>query len=79
MPYLGGGIFEYKFNVTRPGNITISIVKYGNFYIYEYFTPRGFGLPKTKDGFLTNDLSFDWNTGKVLGHDTDDLSVRFRF
>jgi hypothetical protein len=74
-----GGTYTYSTNVTRPGEVTINVIKYTQNQIYtEYYANQVWGGANSLVT-LSSNVNFNWGTGAVFNGNIDHVSMVLAF
>ncbi|CAI2380290.1 unnamed protein product [Moneuplotes crassus] len=73
------GVYSYTYTVTRPGDITINVIRYqSGGILYEYF-PNRFGTGTRELTSYENDINVNYGTGIIYGTREDYASIKMHF
>ena len=73
------GTYTYNYSVSRPGQITISVLQYTQGGVYqEYFNNNNRSGNNQNNG-TTSQINFNWGSGVIYSGVSDNVSASFYF
>ena len=73
------GTYTYSFSVSRPGQITISLLHYTLSGVYQEYFPNNALSGNNGSNGTTSQINFNWGGGNVYGSISDNVSAKFYF
>ena len=73
------GTYTYNYSVTRPGQITVSVLHYTNGGVYQEFFPNQYLSGNNGSNGTRSDINVDWGGGAVYSSISDNVSAKFYF
>ena len=74
------GTYTYNFSVSRPGQITVSILQYTLGGVYqEYYASNNFNGNNAYNSTISDNINFDWGSGIIYSSRAIDVSAKFYF
>ena len=74
------GTYTYNYTVSRPGQITVSILQYTLGGVYqEYYASNSFSGNNAYNSTIPADINFNWGSGNIYPSRAIDVSAKFYF
>ena len=73
------GTYTYNYTVSRPGQITVSVLHYTNGGVYQEYFPNNLLSGDNGLNGTTSNINYNWGGGVVYGSISDQVSAKFYF